>query len=170
MTNFRLLQTERVCRRQFFKFDENGRKLSTVEKGQIACNKQFLLFPQCFQKACFPEASKGLIVWEWVNNWGHIMAVSDAYVFPGFLTPVLTLLFFQSHGPLFSHALAEARGKKTWERQFASTVLRTHKHQVMSQTCSPLSYLGRAYYKGSKTKTRIQIYILLLIKIIIHVQ
>ena len=24
-------------------------------------------FSQCFQKACFPGASKGVIVWEWVN-------------------------------------------------------------------------------------------------------
>ena len=36
-------------------------------KGEIACYKQFLLFPQCFQNACFPGASKGVIVWEWVN-------------------------------------------------------------------------------------------------------
>ena len=55
-----------------FKFDKNGRKLlkwveNTVGKGEIARNEQFLLFPQCFQKACFPEASKGVIVWEWVN-------------------------------------------------------------------------------------------------------
>ena len=56
-----------------FKFDENGKKLSkqrenTVGKGKIARYEQFLLFPQCFQKACFPEASKGVIVWEWVNK------------------------------------------------------------------------------------------------------
>ena len=38
-----------------FKFDENGRKLS---KGVI---------PQCFQTACFPWASKGVIVGEWVK-------------------------------------------------------------------------------------------------------
>ena len=66
-----------------FKFDENGRKLSkqventvgklskqvenTVGKGEIARYEQFLLFPQCFQKACFPGASKGVVVWEWVN-------------------------------------------------------------------------------------------------------
>ena len=41
---------------------------NTVEKGEIARYEQFLLFPQCFQKACFPEASKGVIVWEWVNQ------------------------------------------------------------------------------------------------------
>ena len=55
-----------------FKFDENGRKLSkrvenTVGKGKIAHYEQFLLFPQCFQKAGFPGASQGVIVWEWVN-------------------------------------------------------------------------------------------------------
>ena len=56
-----------------FKFGENGRKLSkrlehTVGKGEIARYEQFLLFPQCFQKACFPGASKGVIVWEWVKS------------------------------------------------------------------------------------------------------
>ena len=55
-----------------FKFDGNGRKLSKqveniVGKGEIAHYEQFLIFPQCFQKACFPEASKGVIVWEWVK-------------------------------------------------------------------------------------------------------
>ena len=81
MLNFRLFQTERLCRRQF-QVDENGRKLSkrvgnTVEKGEIACYEQFLLFPQCFRKAGFPGASKGVIVWEWVKailpslNHGH---------------------------------------------------------------------------------------------------
>ena len=49
-----------------FKFDENSRKFSKrVENtvGKIACYEQFLLFPQCFQKACFPGVSKGVIVW-----------------------------------------------------------------------------------------------------------
>ena len=39
-----------------FKFDMNGRKFSkrvenNVKKGEIARYEQFLLFPQCFQKA-----------------------------------------------------------------------------------------------------------------------
>ena len=60
-----------------FKFDENGRKLSkqlenTVGK-EIARYEQFLLFPQCFQKACFPEASKGVIVREWVKPFENIV-------------------------------------------------------------------------------------------------
>ena len=54
------------------KFDENGRKLSKcvenpVGKGEIASYKQFLLFQLCFQKICFPGASKGVTVWEWVK-------------------------------------------------------------------------------------------------------
>ena len=40
-----------------FKLDENGRKFfqwveNAVGKGEIARYEQFLLFPQCFQKAC----------------------------------------------------------------------------------------------------------------------
>ena len=38
-------------------------------KGEIARYEQFLLFPQCFQKGCFQGASKGVVVWEWVNFW-----------------------------------------------------------------------------------------------------
>ena len=46
--------------------DENSRKL----------------FKQCFQKAYFPEASKGAIVWEWVKwlpfqNWRYAFFISD---------------------------------------------------------------------------------------------
>ena len=37
-------------------------------KGEIAHYEQFLLFPQCFLKACFPGASKDVIMWEWVND------------------------------------------------------------------------------------------------------
>ena len=56
-----------------FKFDVNSRKFSklvenTVGKGEIARYEQFLLFPQCFQKACFPGVSKGVIVLEWVKS------------------------------------------------------------------------------------------------------
>ena len=59
-----------------FKFHENSRKFSkrienTVGKGEIARHEQFLLLPQCFQKACFPGASKGVIVWEWVKSLPH---------------------------------------------------------------------------------------------------
>ena len=43
-----------------FKFDKYGRKSSkrvenAVGKGGIARYKQFLLFPQCFQKTCTAE-------------------------------------------------------------------------------------------------------------------
>ena len=43
----------------FSKWVEN-----TVGEGEIARYEQFLLFPQCFQKARFPGASEGVIVWE----------------------------------------------------------------------------------------------------------
>ena len=37
-------------------------------KGEIARNEQFFLFSQCFQKAYFPGASRGVIVLEWVKH------------------------------------------------------------------------------------------------------
>ena len=42
-------------------------------KGEIARYEQFLLFPQCFKNACFPGASKGVIVWEWVKMMSDIV-------------------------------------------------------------------------------------------------
>ena len=70
-----------------FKFQENERKLakqveSTVGKGEIARYEHFLLFPQCFQKACFPGASKGVLVWEWVNCCLQLLSSSTGLVFP----------------------------------------------------------------------------------------
>ena len=50
-----------------------------MEKGEIARYEQFLLFPQCFQKACVPGASKGVIVWEWVNLTLDIMDLADLF-------------------------------------------------------------------------------------------
>ena len=56
-----------------FKFDENSRKFSkqaenTVGKGELARYEQFLFFSQGFQKVCFLEASKVVIVLEWVKE------------------------------------------------------------------------------------------------------
>ena len=45
----------------------NGQK-TLWGKREIARYEQFLLFPQRFQKACFPGASKGVSVWEWVKG------------------------------------------------------------------------------------------------------
>ena len=49
-----------------------------MAKGEIARNEQFLLFQQCFQKACSPGMSKGVIVWEWVNQGTADMESSEA--------------------------------------------------------------------------------------------
>ena len=76
-----------------FKFDKNSKKFSipvenTVGKEEIARYEQFLLFPQCFQKACFPGASKGVIVWEWVKrnfNFGIIVGKGENVGYQHFL-------------------------------------------------------------------------------------
>ena len=56
-----------------------------MEKGEITRYELFLLFPQWFQKACFLGASKGVIVWEWVNSlpddkildWSKLKKIAD---------------------------------------------------------------------------------------------
>ena len=50
--NFRVLQTERVCRRNSMKICRKFSKWveNTVEKGEIARYEQFLLFPTVFSK------------------------------------------------------------------------------------------------------------------------
>ena len=51
--------SERACRQQFLdmmkvaeKFSEQVENVNLCGKGEIAPYKQFLLFPQCFQKTC----------------------------------------------------------------------------------------------------------------------
>ena len=57
---------------------------NTGGKGEIARDEQFLLFPQCFQTACFPGASKGVIVWEWVIggclDFSHLTELKNTYI------------------------------------------------------------------------------------------
>ena len=53
----------------------------------------------------------------------HIMAVDDAHVFPGFLTPVLTQLFFPKPLTTLLTCFVEVRGENT--QKFASTGDRT---------------------------------------------
>ena len=58
------------------KFDENGGKFpkrmeNTVEKGEIARNKQFLLFSQCLPKTCTADKKKQGLFWERVNPFPH---------------------------------------------------------------------------------------------------
>ena len=70
------------------------------------------------------------------------------------LSHTSTNTFFQSHGLLFSHASADVRGENTPERKFASTWYRTHNHQVMSLTSSPLSNTGRAKKRKEEEKRK----------------
>ena len=72
------------------------------------------------------------------------MAVGDAYVFPRFLTPVLTQLFFPKPQTTFLTCLCTGERRNTPERKVTSTGDRTHNYQVMSPTRSPLSHPGRA--------------------------
>ena len=70
--NFRLVQIQTNCRRHF-KVHVKW-KISTirveniVRKGEIACDKQCLLFSQCFPQLNISSVSKCGIVWYWDNK------------------------------------------------------------------------------------------------------
>ena len=100
MTNFRLSKLKQSADDNF-ELDENTRKYSkrvenTVGKGEIARYEQFLLFPLCFQKACFPGGgSKGVIVWEWVK-----------------LTTCTCTFIILNHQPQYRRILCQSNSKK----------------------------------------------------------
>ena len=78
------------------------------------------------------------------------MAVSDAHVFPGFLTPVLTQLFFPK--PLTT-SLCRGEGRKYAGKKGDQT----HNHQVISPTRSPERCAGRCEQSGVRMDLNLQI-------------
>ena len=81
-----------------------------------------------------------------ISEWPHLTAKVISWrsathmYFPAFSQQYLHNFSFQSHRLLFSHASAEVRDENTPERKLASTGDRTHNHQVMSPTRSPLNH------------------------------
>ena len=78
-----------------------------------------------------------------------------------YFTPVPTLISFQSHQLLSSHASAEVREETKPKRNFASTESRTHNNQVMRGQRSNLvfSCLNKNHIKN----TALQNYVRLLV-------
>ena len=105
-------------------------------KGEIARYEQFLLFPQCFQKACFQGRQKvslcgnGLtakvISWQSCVSWLSHTNTNKTF----FPKPPTTFLTCFSRGQPWKYA---------W-RKFTSTKNQTHNHQVVGLTCSPLIF------------------------------
>ena len=86
------------------------------------------------------------------------MAVGDAYVFRGFLTPVLTQLFLPKPPTTFLTCFCRGDKRKYAGKKVASTGDQTHNHQVMSPTRSPLSYPGGANLKKLAVRREFVIY------------
>ena len=72
------------------------------------------------------------------------MAVGDAHVFPGFLTPALTQLFFPKPPTTFLTCFCRGERRKYAGKKVRLNGNQTHNHQVMSPTSSPLSHPGGA--------------------------
>ena len=72
------------------------------------------------------------------------MAVGDAYVFPGFLTPALTLLLFPKPPTTFLTCFCRGKRRKYARKKSCLNRDQTHNHRVISPTNSPVSQPGRA--------------------------
>ena len=78
-------------------------------KEKLLVMSNFSFFPQCFQKACFPGASKGVTVWEWVNSLPN-NKILDLFKFKAF--------FRQQNNCNFNTEILFRDGKKTfWEKE-----------------------------------------------------
>ena len=83
-------------------------------KGEIARYKQFLSFPQCFQKACFPEASNGVIVWEWVNCYKQWSVSHTSYLN---LLQSFTLVWSFAQPLQYMYSFREVEKKNTGKKK-----------------------------------------------------
>ena len=53
------------------------RVANTFEKGEIARNEQFLLFPKCFQKTCTEDKQTAGLVWERFKNLDAMYSINE---------------------------------------------------------------------------------------------
>ena len=83
-------------------------------KGEIACNQQFLLFPQCFQETCTADIKKPGLVWERVKHFFQLYFshISLQSMYPTMLRSPVEATFFL---PLTSTEACEKRGRWLWK-------------------------------------------------------
>ena len=84
-------------------------------------------------KRTLPQGRKNQgLFGKWLT--AKVMAVSDAQMFPGFLTAVLTQLYFKSYQLLFSHA-SKVRGLKYAGKKVSNS--QPHGHKADTLTTEP---------------------------------
>ena len=81
-----------------------------------------------------------------------LLAVDDTYVFPGFLSPVLTQLFFPKPPTTFPTCFGRGERRKQTGKKVAAPGDRTHNHQVMSPTRSTTEPLSLFACKFTSSK------------------
>ena len=111
-------------------------------KGEIARYEQFLLFPPCFQKACFPGAPKCVIVWEWVK-------MTSAICFNLDLSKVLSSV----------HGLRLIKKKLVPSPRFQCGKLETGQHYLLE--CRHCNIIRNNLFKNIENLTTISLDVLL---------
>ena len=97
-------------------------------KGEIALYEQFLLFPQCFQKVCFPGASKGVIGLEWVK-----MLVTNIFSFPrNIFYPIQ-----EKNAPLETRGECRLQMLSIWTRLKFCLLVKGQSYNRLIDSCDP---------------------------------
>ena len=97
------------------------------------------------------------------------MAAGDAYVFLGFLTPVLTQIYFQSHGRLFTHASAEVRGEKNPGKKFRLNQVSNSQPPSHESDTLTTELPGRGIFKMTRRITKATVTIVVLVEVVVVV-
>ena len=129
-----------------------------MQKTEIPCYKQFLLFSQCFSQ-CFPQ----LYIFSASKCGIGLMPLLELRSYHGewsctcvsWLSHTSTnTTFFPKPPTTFLTCFSRGEGRNKLERKFASTPYRTRNHKVMSLTRSPLSHPGwisKEFERNTKT-------------------
>ena len=96
--------------------------------GRKHCGKRrncLLRSLQCFQKACFPGLSKGVIVWEWVNLLPNykMLDQSKMKVFTAVVTTLLIAYLHLTDLIIWSKHLQMTKFNKTQKIEFAFSLV-----------------------------------------------
>ena len=150
MTNFRLFQTERVCRWQiqiWWKWNK------VIQMGRKHCGKRrncslraISSFPTVFSKGFFPGASKGVVVWEWVIKQGllkgQILRFSDLAFFSFNRQKIFSKVYMNIIFAITTHLLAINHGRIV-EIFYGSKIL--HRIAYFPWFFSLLRHSGRSH-------------------------
>ena len=117
------------------------------EKDKLLITSNFSFSPQCFRKPCFPGASKGVILWEWVKEeYFYYMQQQDNYLYPSLQKPCFSrdhnFLKESDKGSVGEHS-CEIQLQSS--ERFQSRILKIALYAILEKLALPTKSFSRGY-------------------------